>query len=183
MYIISYTLIIAFIILMVFYFKSKSSPRIRNIQKRELVDDICSFVYSNGGYLRISSEVSYSGKHASVHIHRPSGSIDRYGFQDHGYDVLDYPGMKALYAQLSRKLSGHVEVSTKEVSGSGSDAITSISSSFTPGGGTGYTANTAGGAGTATIVVGINIWSPEAWEIRSASMAQNNPNKNYKKTF
>ena len=165
------------------YEKRMSQEQINN--SIELVNDICQHALAGSEkWWAISSEVG-AGKHASVYIHRYSGKTERYGFREHGYDYLTLPGMVKLFKELELKLNGYVKYSYREYYGCGSDAITFVSSSFTPGGGTGYTVNTADGGGGGKKLEGITLYCPEhAKELREKELHEiENRNKKYKKTF
>lgn len=129
----------------------------------------------------ISSQIG-KGNHASVFIHRYDGSTERFGFREHGYDYLTQDGMINLYKSLEFKTLGKLHFSYREIGGY-SDTVTSFSEGFTPGGGTGYYANTVGG-GSSSILEGITLNSPEyEQQLYDEKIRKMEEEKRYKKTF
>ena len=110
--------------------------------------------------------------------------MERYGFKEHNFEYLSYDGMVNLFNALAKKLNGSVEIKYKTVYGAGSDAITSISEGILPGGGTGYYVNTAGGAGSAEVPVGIILYCEKTTQQRKQIQAEKKQkNQQLRKSF
>ena len=142
----------------------KKSTRITN--QKSMVDEISAIAKSSGTYYSIMSSVQMGDMHESVIIMKNNGLKERYGFKEHNFEYLSYDGMVNLFNALAKNLNGSVEIKYKTVYGRGSDTITSVSEGFTPGGGSGYYANTVGGADCAKVPVEIRFYCEKATQQR-----------------
>ena len=183
MYIIGYIFIIGVIVLIIVLIKSFINRAKIADNRHTLVNDIyMQALSSNDRWYAISSKIG-NGKHASISIHRYSGKIDRFGFKEHGYDDLTRDGMLSLFHALKRTTEGELDYSYDEIGGYSGGAVTSFSTGFTPGGGTGLYANTTSDR-PAKDLIGISLYSREYAAMRKEKARQKAENeKKYKKTF
>lgn len=150
--------------------------------KNDLVDQICNLA-TKDSFIKIESTIDWRKRHGGVSIYRTNNERDYFSFISHGFDALPWKGMHDLFKALKKRLKGSIEIEYKDIGGGYSSSVASVSSGFTPGGGTGYYVDCSDG-GSCRVPVRITLYSPEETRKRKLKKQQEEMEKNkYKKTF
>lgn len=121
--------------------QTEKNDRKQRNNRRELIDLLVNYI-NNNGIIYAAAE----NRHTTMDgIHFKSKNQKMFfRFYDYGYANISWQEMVELFKTMEKKLNGYLKIYYKTVGGY-DDTITSVSTGFTPGGGTGYYANRAGG--------------------------------------
>ena len=122
-------------------FQDEKKYRQQRKNRRELIDLLVNYIKSNGIIYATARDknttqdgIDFKSKNQEMYFR----------FYDYGYANISWQEMVELFKTMEKKLNGYLKIYYRDVGGY-DDTITSVSTGFTPGGGTGYYANRAGG--------------------------------------